>query len=77
MGRQNDSLTSANKIAGCTDNLCVCSSDFANSLAVVWVAEDDSAGDKGRVVSAKHGGCIVNELTSLTLGLLVYISVIS
>lgn len=77
MGWQNDSLTRADKIARCTDNLCVCSGDFADGLAVVWVAEDDGAGDKGRVVSAEHGSCVVDELTSLALGLLVYISIIS
>jgi hypothetical protein len=64
---QNDGLTRANQIAGMAHNLRVASSDFANRLAVVWVAEDNGAADKGRVLRREHVCSVVYELATLTV----------
>jgi hypothetical protein len=64
---QDNSLTGADQIPSVADDLCVTSSDFANWLAVVWVAEDDGAVDEGCVRCREHVRGVVYELTTLTV----------
>ena len=63
---KDNSLASTDQVAVVADDLGVGGANVADSLAVVWVTEDDCALDECRLVCGKHGSRVVDELSTLT-----------